>query len=93
MKRYSIFQKHKAKGNMTWYGRISESGLFHVVSLGTKKKADAVAWLDLMNAQKFLPEGMAKEKPDANLVELSRKFIDSCETANSASDATLRELS
>lgn len=42
MKRYSIFQKHKAKGNMTWYGRISESGLFHVVSLGTKKKADAV---------------------------------------------------
>ena len=90
MKRYSIFQKHKAKGNMTWYGRISESGLFHVVSLGTKKKADAVAWLDLMNAQKFLPEGMAKEKPDANLVELSRKFIDSCETANSASDATLR---
>ena len=90
MKRYSIFQKHKAKGNMTWYGRISESGLFHVVSLGTKKKADAVAWLDLMNAQKFLPEGMAKEKPDASLVELSRKFIDSCETANSASDATLR---
>ena len=90
MKRYSVFQKHKARGNMTWYGRIAEDGLFHVVSLGTKKKADAVAWLDLMNAQKFLPEGMAKEKPDANLAELSRKFIDSCETANSASDATLR---
>ena len=90
MKRYSVFQKHKARGNMTWYGRIAEDGLFHVVSLGTKKKADAIAWLDLMNAQKFLPEGFVKEKPDANLVELSRKFIDSCETANNASFATVR---
>ena len=90
MKRYSVFQKHKARGNMTWYGRIAEDGLFHVVSLGTKKKADAIAWLDLMNAQKFLPEGFVKEKPDANLVELSHKFIDSCETANNASFATIR---
>ena len=39
MKRFSIFQKHKATGNMTWYGRISEDGLFHVVSLGTKKES------------------------------------------------------
>ena len=54
MKRYSIFQKHKRRGNMTWYGRISENGLFHVISLGTKKKSDAIAWLDLMNAQKLL---------------------------------------
>ena len=90
MKRYSIFQKHKRKGNMTWYGRIAENGLFHVVSLGTKKKADAIAWLDLMNAQKFLPEGFAGDKPDAHLVELSHKFIDSCEVANNASDATIR---
>ena len=90
MKRYSVFQKHKARGNMTWYGRIAEDGLFHVVSLGTKKKADAIAWLDMMNAQKFLPEGFVKEKPDVNLVELSRKFIDSCETANNASFATMR---
>lgn len=90
MKRFSIFQKHKATGNMTWYGRISEDGLFHVVSLGTKKKADAVAWLDLMNAKKFLPEAFANEKPDANLVELSHKFIDSCDTANNASFATIK---
>lgn len=90
MKRFSIFQKHKATGNMTWYGRISEDGLFHVVSLGTKKKADAVAWLDLMNAKKFLPEAFANEKPDANLVELSHKFIDSCDTANNASLATIK---
>ena len=90
MKRYSVFQKHKARGNMTWYGRIAEDGLFHVVSLGTKKKADAIAWLDLMNAQKFLPEGFVKEKPDTNLVELSHKFIDDCETANNASFATIR---
>lgn len=90
MKRFSIFQKHKATGNMTWYGRISEDGLFHVVSLGSKKKADAVAWLDLMNAKKFLPEAFANEKPDANLVELSHKFIDSCDTANNASFATIK---
>lgn len=90
MKRYSIFQKHKRKGNMTWYGRISENGLFHVISLGTKKKADAIAWLDLMNAQKFLPEGFASDKPDAHLVELKNKFVDSIEVANSASFATVR---
>ena len=90
MKRYSVFQKHKRKGNMTWYGRISENGLFHVISLGTKKKADAIAWLDLMNAQKFLPEGFASDKPDAHLVELKNKFVDSIEVANSASDATVR---
>lgn len=90
MKRYSIFQKHKRRGNMTWYGRISENGLFHVISLGTKKKADAIAWLDLMNAQKFLPEGFASDKPDAHLVELKNKFVDSIEVANSASDATVR---
>ena len=75
---------------MTWYGRIAENGLFHVISLGTKKKADAQAWLDLMNAQKFLPEGFANDKPDANLVELKNKFVDSCEVANSASSATIR---
>ena len=90
MKRYSIFQKHKRRGNMTWYGRISENGLFHVISLGTKKKADAIAWLDLMNAQKFLPEGFASDKPDAHLVELKNKFVDSIEVANSASFATVR---
>ena len=24
MKKYSIFQKNRSSGNMTWYGRISE---------------------------------------------------------------------
>ena len=90
MKRYSIFQKHKRRGNLTWYGRISENGLFHVVSLGTKKKADAIAWLDLMNAKKFLPEGFADDKPDANLVELRNKFVDSIDVANAASAATIK---
>lgn len=75
---------------MTWYGRIAEDGLFNVISLGTKKKADAIAWLDLQNAKKFLPEGFAQNKPDANLIELSHKFIDYCETANNANTLTIK---
>ncbi len=90
MKKYSIFQKHKAKGNMTWYGRIAEDGLFHVQSLGTKKKADAIAWLNLMNAKKFLPEAFAEGKPDIELSKLSLKFMEYVEVANGTSQATLK---
>lgn len=47
MKSYSISQRKKSRGNMTWYGRTFENGeLVSEVSLKTDRKADARAWLD-----------------------------------------------
>ena len=74
MKRFSIFQKHKAKGNLTWYGRISEHGQFNVVSLGTTKKSDAEMWLAKMNYEKFLPQ--PPEHSDSTIIEACNKFLD-----------------
>lgn len=61
MKRYSIVQRHKSRGIKTWYGRIADGPLVRYVSLGVTRKADAMEWLHLKNAEKFFPE----KSPDA----------------------------
>ena len=69
MKHYSISQRKKSRGNSTWYSRTFDGGvLVREESLHTKRKADAQAWLDAMNAARFMPEKMfsgmnGKDKP------------------------------
>lgn len=59
MKSYAISQRKKTRGNMTWYGREYENGvLVREFSLKTTRKADAKAWLDAMNAARFMPEAI-----------------------------------
>lgn len=60
MKSYSISQRKKTRGNLTWYAREYENGvLLREFSLKTTRKADAKAWLDAMNAARFMPEAIA----------------------------------
>lgn len=69
MKKYSVLQRYKSRGNMTWYGRISDDGIVKYISLGVTRKADALDWLNLQNSRKFLPESVLEEEKDAKLVE------------------------
>ena len=87
MKHFSIFQKHKCRGNLNWYGRISENGRFRVVSLGTTKKSDAEMWLSKMNYEKFLPQ--PPEHSDATIIEACNKFLDKISIGNNISHRTL----
>lgn len=76
--RFSISQRKKSRGNMTWYGRKYVDGLLvSEESLATKRKADAQAWLDSMNAARFSPEFMMKmERKDYGIEESVRAFMD-----------------
>ncbi|WP_175547404.1 tyrosine-type recombinase/integrase [Fibrobacter sp. UWH4] len=76
MKRYSILQRYKSRGNTTWYGRISCNGIIRYVSLGVTRKADAQEWLNRQNALKFLPESMQEEKKDVKLSDAVNHFLD-----------------
>lgn len=62
MPTYSILQRYKSRNNKTWYGRINDGGVIKYISLKTKRKADAVAWLDAKNAARFFPELVAKNQ-------------------------------
>lgn len=92
MKRYSISQRKKSRGNLTWYGRTYENGvLVSEVSLATKRKSDALLWLDSMNAAKFLPENMFKiEEKDMDLQDAVRKFVHVKESEKGPDSATAR---
>lgn len=82
MKHYSISQRKKSRGNSTWYGRTFDGGvLVSEESLHTKRKADAQAWLDAMNATRFLPENLLSgvngknDKPVGEAVELFMREV------------------
>jgi hypothetical protein len=82
MKSFSISQRKKSRGNRTWYGRTFEDGLLvEEVSLKTTRKSDAQAWLDAMNATRFLPENLLsgvhgkKDKPVGESVELFMREV------------------
>lgn len=82
MKSYSISQRKKSRGNRTWYGRTFEDGvLVKEESLKTVRKLDAQAWLDAMNATRFLPENILsgvhskKDKSVGEAVELFMREV------------------
>ena len=52
---YSIQQRHKAKGVMTWYLRTCNDGKQTFESLHTTKKGEAQKVLDAMKAKAMLP--------------------------------------
>lgn len=84
MKNYSISQRKKSRGNMTWYGRTFENGvLLSEVSLKTERKADAKAWLDVMNASRFMPDSvLGREHRDKPIEDAVRSFMDSVSASN-----------
>lgn len=84
MKRYSILQRYRSRGNATWYGRISDGGIVKYVSLGVTRRADALEWLNARNAEKFLPERLVSEKPDRAFPASVRAFLESVEAAHGA---------
>lgn len=94
MKSYSISQRKKSRGNMTWYGRTFENGvLVSEISLKTERKADAKAWLDVMNASRFMPENMlhtGKTERDRDIYEAVRMFMDSVSASNGHESNTYR---
>ena len=79
MKSYSISQRYKYRGNLTWYGRIAEDGEFSYISLKTKRKSDAQEWLNMMNAARFMPEEIRRKlmPKDRGFDEALPKFLDS----------------
>lgn len=92
MKRYSISQRKKSRGNLTWYGRTYENGvLVEEISLATRRRSDAQMWLDSMNASKFMPESMfrvgANDRPLRESVE---KFMEMVCSEKGRESATYR---
>lgn len=79
MKSYTISQRYLCRGNRTWYGRINEDGSFRYVSLKTKRKSDAVDWLNMMNAARFMPENvrsrMEPDRKDKSIEETYKEFM------------------
>ena len=97
MKNYSISQRKKSRGNLTWYGRTFENGvLVSEVSLKTERKADAKAWLDAMNASRFMPENMFRlpgTEKDMAVKDAVRSFMDSVSASNGPDSNTYRAYS
>lgn len=75
MKSYSISQRNKSRGGKNWYGREFEGGiLVREFSLKTKNKQNALDWLNMMNASRFMPEDVKarlepKDRPIKDAVE------------------------
>lgn len=90
MKKYSVLQRYKSRGNMTWYGRISDDGIVKYISLGVTRKADALEWLYLQNSRKFLPESVLEEEKDAKLVEACNGFLDAVSASKGYMSLTYR---
>lgn len=89
MKKYSILQRYRSRGNATWYGRISGDGVLRYVSLGVRKKAEAQEWLNRMNAEKFLPASAFEERKDRVFAESVVAFLGSVETAHGSDSRTV----
>lgn len=94
MKSYSISQRKKSRGNMTWYGRTFEDGLLvSEVSLKTTRRSDARAWLDAMNAARFLPEAIlrtGRPTEDREIDSAVSMFLESVSGSHGPSSATYR---
>ena len=92
MKSYSISQRYKYRGNNTWYGRIAEDGEFYYVSLKTKRKSDAVDWLNMMNAARFMPETIRRKlmPKDKRFDETLPRFLDSIGASKGDGSKTLQ---
>lgn len=79
---------------MTWYGRTFEDGvLVGEVSLKTTRKSDAVAWLDAMNATRFIPENLlasTKRKEDRSVGNAVGAFMLSVQSEKGRDSATYR---
>lgn len=90
MKRYSIVQRHKSRGIKTWYGRIADGPLVRYVSLGVTRKADAMEWLHLKNAEKFFPEKSPDAIADKDFNAAVKTFLESVETLHGPESLTLR---
>lgn len=90
MKRYSILQRYKSRGNMTWYGRISDGGIIRYVSLKVTRKSDAQEWLDLQNSRKFLPEELLAEKKDRRLQVSANDYLDYVSSAHGPDSLTYK---
>lgn len=97
MKNYSISQRKKSRGNLTWYGRTFENGvLLSEVSLKTERKADAKVWLDAMNASRFIPENLFRlpgTEKDMAVKDAVRSFMDSVSASNGPDSNTYRAYS
>lgn len=90
MKRYSIIQRYKSRGNMTWYGRISEDGLVRYVSLKVNRKSEAMEWLNYQNSRKFLPESMQHDPNDVRISVAFAKFMDFVSSSNGDGSLTFK---
>lgn len=90
MKRYSILQRYKSRGNMTWYGRISDGGIIRYVSLGVTRKSDAQEWLNRQNSRKFLPEELLSEKKDRRLQVAANAYLDNVSSAHGPDSLTYK---
>ena len=86
MTSYSIVQKNKARGNLAWYGKSNEDGKLSFVSLKTKKRSEALEWLSMMNAQRFIPEQMRTQKKDHSFNDSIRQFLVMVETSKGPSN-------
>lgn len=76
MPTYTILQRYLYRGNKTWYGRINDGGKISYLSLKTKRKTDAQAWLDQRNAARFIPELAKLEERRHDLGKALFEFID-----------------
>lgn len=94
MKNYSISQRKKSRGNLTWYGRTFEDGkLVDEVSLKTTSKGEARMWLDAMNATRFIPENLissAKKTEDRPVEEAVSAFLTSVRSEKGPESATFK---
>ena len=77
MPTYTILQRYRCRGNKTWYGRINDGGVIKYMSLKTKRKADAQAWLDAKNAARFFPELAVKtERKELAMANVLNAYVD-----------------
>lgn len=89
MKSFSISRKNKYKGNNNWYGKINDNGKIRFISLKTEKKCEAKQWLDVQNAEKFIPESMKINEKDFDLIESVTRYIKMIEISKGPESKTI----
>lgn len=95
MKRYSITQRHKARGIKTWYGRISDPdcGSVQYVSLGTELKKEAMAWRNRMIADSLSGNDRSDEGiPVEDSIEMYLKSFSGTELTRVNYESSFKRL-
>jgi site-specific recombinase XerD len=89
--RHSISQRNKSRGSSAWHGSYMDPHTNRVLwkSLRTEKKSEAQAWLDRMNARRFMPPEQAAE-PSVQAGEAIGAFMRDAENVRKLSKGTLR---